>query len=374
MDFDFTENQGVLRKSARQFLTGKCPTSLVRSVEESGVGYGAELWEKMAELGWPSLAVAEEFGGGGGTFLDVCILVEEMGRALAPVPFIPVVLSQYAIMEAGSAEQKKKLLPDLASGKLKMTLGLYESGFSFDPAAIKTGASRKGDQYILKGEKQLVPFGLIADAYLIAARVGKGAKSGFSLFLVDRNARGLTASGARVIGGEELARVRLDGVSVGEDGVVGGAGEGERILKSLIQRGAVLKCAEMIGGAQWVLDKTVEYAKERVQFNQPIGSFQAVQHRCANMALICDGARFASYQAAWLKGEGLPCEREVAIAKAWLSEAYTRICLDAHQVHGAIGFTKEYDLYLYTKRAKAAELAFGDARHHYEALANCMDL
>lgn len=374
MDFDFTTQQGVLRKAARQFLTGKCPASLVRSVEETGVGYGVELWEKMAELGWPSLIVPEEFGGGGGTFLDVCILVEEMGRALAPVPFIPVVLSQCAIMEAGTEEQKKKFLPDLASGKLKMTLALHDSDFSFDPSAFEMEASRKGDQYVLKGAKVLVPFGVVADAYLIAARTARDTGDDVSLFLVDRSARGITTSAARAIGGDELASVTLDGVAVTQDRILGPLGEGQPLLERLIQRGAVLKCAEMIGGAQWVMEKTVDYVKERVQFGQPVGSFQAVQHRCANMAMSCDGARFVTYQAAWLQSEGVPCEREVAIAKAWVSEAYTRICLDAHQAHGAIGFTKEYDLQLYTRRAKAAELAFGDARHHYEALANLMGL
>lgn len=374
MDFDFTTQQGVLRKAARQFLASNCPAGLVRSIEETGAGYGAELWEKMTALGWPSLAVPGEFGGGGGTFLDVCILVEEMGRALAPVPFTPVVLSQYAIMEAGTDEQKKKFLPDLASGKLKMTPALNDSDFSFDPSAFETEASRKGDQYVLKGTKHLVPSGIVADTYLIAARSGSNTKDCVSLFLVDRSARGVMASGARAIGGDAPASVTLDGVVVTQDRILGPLGKAQPLLERLIQRGAVLKCAEMIGGAQWVMEKTVDYVKERVQFDRPVGSFQAVQHRCANMAMSCDGARFVTYQAAWLQSEGFPCEREVAIAKAWVSEAYTRVCLDAHQAHGAIGFTKEYDLQLYTRRAKAAELAFGDARYHYEALADLMGL
>jgi alkylation response protein AidB-like acyl-CoA dehydrogenase len=166
----------------------------------------------------------------------------------------------------------------------------------------------------------------------------------------------------------------MDNVEVGRDALLGGEGDGWPLLKKLLQRGATLTCAEMMGGAQAVLERTVAYVKDRVQFERPVGSFQAVQHKCANMAAACDGARFVTYQAAWLMSENLACEREVAIAKAWTSDAYTRVCLDAHQAHGAIGFTQEYDLQLYTRRAKAAELAYGDTRHHSELLADLMGL
>jgi alkylation response protein AidB-like acyl-CoA dehydrogenase len=168
--------------------------------------------------------------------------------------------------------------------------------------------------------------------------------------------------------------LQLDNVEVGRAALLGGEGHGWPVLSKLLQRGAALTCAEMAGGAQAVLERTLAYVKDRVQFDRPVGSFQAVQHRCANMAVACDGARFATYQAAWRLNENLPCEREVAIAKAWTSDAYTKICFDGHQAHGAIGFTKEYDLQLYTRRAKAAELAYGDTRHHSELLADLLGL
>lgn len=374
MDFDFTEKQEVIRKSAREFLAGKCLSSLVRAVEDGKLGYAAQLWQEIAELGWVGLVVPDELGGSGGTFLDVCVLVEEMGRVLAPVPFVPVVLCQYAIMEAGTEEQKTKYLPAMASGELKMTFAMHDSSLSFDPFGLETKASKKGDRYLLNGTKHLVPFGLIADAYLVPAKAGKDGGDGVRLFLVDRSREGVTTSGTKTISGDEVAIVTLNDIEVSEDEVLSMSGESWPMLRNLFLRGAVLKCAEMIGGAERVLEQTVDYVKQRIQFDRPIGSFQAVQHRCANMAIGRDGARFATYQAAWLQSEGLPCEREVAIAKAWVSEAYTRICLDAHQAHGAIGFTKEYDLQLYSRRAKAAELAFGDAGYHYEALANCMGL
>lgn len=374
MDFDFTEEQEILRKSAREFLTAKCPASLVRAVEESREGYSAELWQKMAELGWLGLALPEEFGGSGGGFVEMSVLMEEMGRALAPVPFVPVILCQYAIMGAGSNEQKSRFLPPMASGQSLMTFAFHDPALSFDPAGIETRATRKGEAYILNGTKLLVPYGNVADAYLVVARTEGQGDNGISLFVLDRSAPGITISSLGNIAADAQCEVLLENVKIGKDGLLGPEGKGWSIVKRLLERGAALKCAEMVGGAQWVLDKTVDYAKTRIQFDRPIGSFQAIQHKCANMALACDGARFVTYQATWLHSEGLPCGREIAITKAWVSEAYNRICLEAHQVHGAIGFTREYDLQLYTRRAKAAELAFGDSRYHYETLATHMGL
>lgn len=374
MDFDFSEGQKILRKAAREFLSTECPIQLVRSVEEKGVGYAPELWQKMAELGWLGLAVGEEFGGLGGSFMDMSILVEEMGRALAPVPFIPVALCEYALTEAGSREQKKRLLSSMASGQTIMTLALHDATLSLDPSGIEARAVRKGDGYGLTGKKFFVPYGAIADAYLVVARTGGSGEKGISLFVVDRKASGITVAPVGTIGSDAQCQLLMQDVKVGQDHLVGPEGEGWPILKRLLQRGAVLKCAEMVGGAQWVLDETVDYVKQRVQFDRPIGSFQAIQHKCANAAIACDGARFVTYQAAWFQSEELPCEREVAAAKAWVSDAYTRVCLESHQAHGAIGFTMEYDLQLYTRRAKGAELAFGDSRIHYAALADLMGL
>jgi len=373
MDFDLTEEQEILRKSARDFLAAECPTSLVRVIEENKQGYAVELWQKMAELGWAGLAVPEEFGGSSCSLMDMGILTEELGRALAPVPLITVALCQQAILEAGTREQKSRLLPPMASGKSIMTLAFHDSDLSFDPAGIETMATKKGNHYVLNGTKFLVPFGQVADVYLVPARTERSGQ-GISLFVVQRDTAGISNSYVNNIASDQLCQLDFKDVKIGKDQLLGAPGEGWSIVRRLLKRGAVLKCAEMVGGSQWVLDKTVDYAKQRTQFDRPIGSFQAVQHRCSNMAIACDGARFVTYQATWLLSEDLPCEREVAIAKAWLSSAYTFICFEAHQAHGAIGFTKEYDLQLYTRRAKAAELAYGDSRFHYDALSTHMGL
>ena len=374
MDFDFSEDQELLKKTAREFLTAECTARLVRSVEEQGGGHSRELWEKMAGLGWLGLAVPEEFDGSGAGFMDMCLLVEEMGRALAPVPFVSMALCAYTLMDGGSAEQKKRFLPPMVAGKLIMTPALNDAALSFDPALIDCSVTKKGGAYVLSGTKFLVPYGAVADAYLVAARSGGQAESGISLFVVDRGLRGVTITPVASIACDARCHIKMDDVELAQECLVGPEGEGGALLKKLLQRGATLTCAEIVGGAQAVLEKTVEYVKQRVQFDRPVGSFQAIQHKCANMAGSCDGARFATYQAAWRQSEGLPCDRVIAIAKAWASDAYTRVCLESHQAHGAIGFTKEYDLQLYTRRAKAAELAYGDTRHHYEALADLMGL
>lgn len=373
MDFDLNEDQELLKKTAREFLTAECPARLVREVEK-GSDYSRELWEKMAGLGWVGLPVEEDLGGSGAGFLDMCLLVEEIGRALAPVPFISTALCEYALIDGGSAEQKKRLLPRMASGKLIMTPALNDATLSFHSGAIECGAAKKGGGYVIRGAKLLVPYGAIADAYLVATRTGGAGENGITLFIVDRNQKGIAVSPVPTIACDARCHLQMENVEVGRESLLGREGDGWPLLKKLLQRGATLTCAEMIGGAQAVLERTVAYVKDRVQFERPVGSFQAVQHKCANMAGACDGARFVTYQAAWLLSENLPCDREVAIAKAWTSDAYTRVCLDSHQAHGAIGFTKEYDLQLYTRRAKAAELAYGDTRYHSEMLADLMGL
>ncbi|MBI4527378.1 MAG: acyl-CoA/acyl-ACP dehydrogenase [Deltaproteobacteria bacterium] len=374
MDFDFGEDQEILRKTAREFLNAECPAQLVRAVEETEAGYSAELWRKMADLGWPGLTVGEEYGGVAGSFIDLAILAEEIGRVLAPVPFIPAVLCGYALTKAGNDEQKRTFLPPMVSGKTLVAIASNDLTLFGNPSGVETEAVKKGDEYVISGRKSLVPYGASANGYLIAARTGSRGDKRISLFMVERNSPGIETALVRTIGSDAQCQLLMKDVRVSGNRLLGGEGEGQAVLKDLLHRGALLKCAEMVGGAQWVVEKTVEYVKERVQFDRPIGTFQAIQHKCANMAIACDGARFITYQAAWRQSEGLPSERDVAMAKAWVSDAYTRICLESHQAHGAIGFTKEYDLQLYTRRAKAAELAFGDSRFHYEAVAGLMGL
>ena len=374
MDLGLDEAQQMLRNSARAFLEAECPDTYVRDMERDPRGYTPELWQKMAEQGWLGLIVPEQYGGVGLSFLDLSILLEEMGRAMLPGPFFStVVMAGMAVLDAGSEEQKRELLPRIAEGQLIMTMALTEPSARWDAKGVETSAESGGEGFIINGTKLFVPDAGVADYLVVAARTGD-AEEDVSLFLVPRESDGVSLTPLKTIALDKQFEVLLERVKVPSSALLGGLNDGWRTVEKVLQWGAVGKCAEMVGGSQQVLDMTVEYAQQRVQFGRPIGSFQAVQHHCANMATDVEGTRYITYQAAWRLSEGLPSETEVATAKAWVSEAYQRVCALGHQCHGAIGFTKEHNMQLYSRRAKAAELAFGDADLHLEKVADAIGL
>ena len=374
MDLGLDESQQMLRNSARAFLEAECPDSYVRDMERDPRGYTPELWQKMAEQGWLGLIVPERYGGVGLSFLDLSILLEEMGRAMLPGPFFStVVMAGMAVLDAGSEEQKQEILPRIADGQLIMTMALTEPSARWDARGVATAAEPGGNGFLINGTKLFVPDAGAADYLVVAARTG-GAEEDISLFLVPRESDGVSLMPLKTIAQDKQFEVSLDGVEIPSSALLGELNEGWRTVEKVLQWGTVGKCAEMVGGSQQVLDMTVEYAQQRVQFGRPIGSFQAVQHHCANMATDVEGTRYITYQAAWRVSESLPSELEVATAKAWVSEAYGRVCALGHQCHGAIGFTKEHNMQLYSRRAKAAELAFGDADLHLEKVADAIGL
>ncbi len=363
MDFSFTEEQEMLRKIARDFLTTECPKDLVRQMVKDEKGYTPELWKKMAELGWMGLIIPEEYGGIGGSFLDVVVLLEEMGRACLPGPFFSSLIGTLAILEAGNEPQKKELLPKIAQGELLSTLAISEPGVGYEMNTIQCQAMLKGKEYVINGTKLFVENAHVADLIVCAAKSKDGTgHQGITLFLTNAKSPNLTCTLIETIAGDKQCEVSFQGVRVPQGSILGELGRGEECLKSLLQVAAVAKCAEMLGGAQQVLDMTVNYVKERIQFDHPIGTLQAIQHHCANMLIDLEGIRYITYLAAWKVNEGLLFSKEAAIAKAWASEAFRRISDLAHQCHGAIGFCEDHDLPLYSKRAKASEFAFGDAR------------
>ncbi len=374
MDLGLTEAQQMLKNSAREFLEKECPHTYVRAMEEDQRGYTPEMWRKLAEQGWLGLIFPEQHGGIGLGFLDLAILLEEMGRALLPGPFFStVVLAGMPILDAGSEAQKREFLPRIAEGQLVMTLALTEPSARWDAAGIEATASRAGDGFAINGTKLFVPNAHVSDYMLVAARTGRAAED-VTLFIVPGRASGVSQALLKTIASDRQSEVVFSNVRVPASAVLGEVNGGWATIRKVLQWGAVGKCAEMLGGAQKVLEMTVEYAKQRVQFGRPIGSFQAIQHHCANMATDVEGSRYITYQAAWRLAEGLPAEREVALAKAWVSDAYRRVCALGHQCHGAIGFTREHNMQLYSRRAKAAELAFGDADLHRETVAAAIGL
>ncbi|MBI2858515.1 MAG: acyl-CoA/acyl-ACP dehydrogenase [Chloroflexi bacterium] len=377
MDLSLTEEQEMLRKMARDFLEKECPKKLVRDMEEDAAGYSPDLWKKMADLGWMGLALPEQYGGGGTGFLELAILLEEMGRACLPGPFFSTVtLGALTILDAGSDEQKKSLLPQIASGKKIVTVALTEPSGVWDASGVSLKAQQSSEDFILHGTKMFVADANVADMIVCVARTTDSGnpEDGITLFLVDGKAAGLNCKVLKTIASDKQCELVFDSVKVPAADVIGQIDRGWAIVQRMLMRSAVGKCLEMVGGAQQVLEMTVQYAKDRVQFDRPIGSFQAIQHHCANMVTDVDGSRLISYQAAWMLGEGLPCNKEIAMAKAWVSDAYRRVVTLGHQVHGGIGFTKDHDMQLYFRRAKAAELAYGDAGYHRELVSGAMGI
>jgi len=372
-----SEEQEMLKKMARDFLRDKCPKTLVKEMEESEKGYPPELWQEMAGLGWMGLVFPEKYGGGNMSFLDLSVLLEEMGRACLPGPFFStVVLGGLTILNAGTEEQKQKYLPKIANGQTIFTLALTETSAKYDATSISVKAKANNNDYIINGTKLFVPDAHIADYLLCVARTSEQAEAedGITIFLVDAKNPSINYTVLKTIANDKLCEVVFDQVRVPRENILGQLDQGWSVVQKVIERAAVAKCCEMVGGIQQVLEMTVDYAKERKQFDRPIGSFQVIQHYCANMATDVDGSRFSTYQAAWMLSEELPCAKEVAIAKAWAGEACGRVITLAHQIYGAIGCTADHDLQFYTRRAKAAEVTLGDADFYREIVAREMGL
>jgi alkylation response protein AidB-like acyl-CoA dehydrogenase len=345
-------------------------------MEEDDRGYSTELWRKMAEWGFMGAVVPKSYGGIGHGLLDLIILMEEIGRALVPGPLLSTLLGAFFIQSAGNEKQKQELLPRLAAGELIIALALNEPGWDLDYRPVTLEAKAGDNGFIINGTKLFVTDAHVADVIICLVKIADTTpeSEGTSLLLIESAAPGILHVALDTMASDKQFEVQFHNVQVSAENTMGKTGDGWRYVQSVMQQAALCKCAEMVGAAEFVLEMTVSYAKQRVAFGHPIGSFQAVQHHCAGMATDVDTCRLITYEAAWKLGEGLQCSNEVAMAKAFVSEAYKRIVTTAHQVHGGLGFAKEYDLQLYFRRAKAAELAFGDARFHRQILVKRLGL
>jgi alkylation response protein AidB-like acyl-CoA dehydrogenase len=275
------------------------------------------------------------------------------------------------VAEFGTEEQKKAILPKLCKGELIMTMALTEPSAKYEAKAVQVEAHHEADHYIISGTKLFVNDANVADKMIVVARTAKKqhAEEGITLFLVDRKAHGVHVHLLKTIAGDKQCEVTFEKVKVGKADILGKVDHGWDIVKKVMEWAALAKAAEMQGGAQQVLEMTIQYGKDRIQFDRPIGSFQIIQHYMADMSIDVDSARVSLHKAAWMLSEGIPCRKEIAVIKGWLSEAYRRVTAQSHQIHGAIGFTKDHDLELYFRRAKAAELYFGDADYQREIVA-----
>jgi alkylation response protein AidB-like acyl-CoA dehydrogenase len=368
MDFQLTEPQELLVSTAREFFQHNCPATLVQELALDERGFPDDLWRQIAALGWPGLLIPAEFGGSDGSLLDVMLLVEEMGRACFPSPYVQsAIVSASLLLAAGNASQKQRLLPAMARGERLCTLAYVEEGADFAPEAITMQGDVDGT---LDGVKLFVKDAQVADHLLVAAR-GNG---GMNLILLESNRPGMALEPLETISGEKLFAVTFDEVSVRPEDVLGIPGRGWQSLEPVMQLGALARCAEMVGCARFVLDTCADYAKVREQSGRPIGSFQAIQHHLADMLRNVEGARYIVYNAAWKMQEGMACTSDVAMAKAYVGEACLWAARKGHQILGAISYCEEHPLHLYHKRIQAAGLDFGDAALHYETVAQSLGL
>ncbi|MQC18287.1 MAG: acyl-CoA dehydrogenase [Chloroflexi bacterium] len=371
VDLGLSETQELLKNAAREFLENECPETHVREMEEDEKGYSPVLWQKMAEQGWQGLLIPEEHGGAGFDFLDLCVLLEEFGRGLVPGPFMSTVLGgAVPILEAGSDAQKAEFLPKIASGDLIFSLALTEPSARFDEAGIEAKATVSGSDVTFTGTKLFVPDANVADYLIVAGKSGAGTTLG----IVATDQPGVKITQLQTIARDKQCEVVLDGA---KGQLLGADGKGWDVLKPVIQKYTTAECAYLVGLSQMDFEIAVDYAKERVQFGRPIGSFQAIQHKCADMVTDVDGSRFIMYKAAWSISSGQPAADTalaVNMAKAWCSEATRRVVAHGQQIHGGIGFTKDYKIQLYFRRQKRAEIAFGDSDFHREAVAQQLGL
>ncbi len=379
MDFGFSQEQEMLRATARKFLDNECTSTFVRARMEEPAGVTEDFWAKLAEQGWLGLVYPEEYGGSGLGFVDLTVLMEEMGRSVMPGPFFAtVLLGGLAILEAGSPAQKKEWLPKIAGGEAKATLALSEPNARWDAAGVTVTAREGKGGFVLNGTKLFVPDANLADVLVVAARTaeGKQPEDGVSLFLVPKGARGLEVKLLPTMDQtRKLCEVVLKDVSAPAEALMGPRGGGWPALARVMQRATVALCAEMCGGAQRVLDMTTEYAKIRVAFGKPIGTYQGVKHKAADMLVDVENAKSLTYYAAWAVDENAPeAALAASMAKAYASDAYRKVSATGIQLHGGIGFTWEHDLHLYFKRAKASEFTFGDATYHRERVAQLISL
>jgi alkylation response protein AidB-like acyl-CoA dehydrogenase len=377
MDIGFSEEQELLRDTARKFLDDNCTTRFVRDMMATEAAITPEFWRHLAENGWLGITFPEADGGSGLGLTDLVVLMEEMGRAVMPGPYpASVLLGGAAIAEAGAGAQRAEWLPRIAAGEAKATLAWTEPNARWDAAGITAEAREAGGGFVLSGAKMFVPDAHLADVVVVAARTRDGStmEDGISLFLVPKDSAGL---GVKLLPSvdetRKLCEMRLDNVRVPASALVGELHQGWPPLARVVDRAAVAFAAEMCGAAQRVLDITVEYAKMRVAFGKPIGSYQGVKHKCADMLVDIENAKSLTYYAAWAVDEADPeAVIAVSMAKAAASDAGRRVCAAGIQLHGGIGMTWEHDLHLYLKRAKADEIALGDASWHRERIARLM--
>jgi alkylation response protein AidB-like acyl-CoA dehydrogenase len=369
MKLVLSEEHRLLRDTAAELVRSKSSLKRIRALRDSGdaTGFSRDLWREMASLGWAGIVVPEKYGGSGLGYSHLAVVMEELGRGLMPEPMIPTILGASVLLLGASESQKRDILPGLATGETLLALGYQEAGSRFDPRHVETRAEKSAGGWKLRGEKRLVLDGHVADQIVVSARTSGSTAdaSGITLFLVDPKARGVTVKSQSLLDSRAAAILRLDGADVEPAGVVGEVDQGGTLLQAVLDRGTAALAAEMLGSMLAAFEMTLEYLKTRKQFGVPIGSFQALKHRAAVVFTETELSRSAVMAASFaLDEESARAPELVSLAKARLSDAFLLAANEAVQMHGGIGMTDEHDIGFFLKRARTAELTFGDAAWH----------
>ena len=373
MDFGFSEEQEMLRDAAKRFLTDNCSTKYVRQMMADATAHDPAFWQKLVGQGWPGLLIPEQYGGANGTFLDMTVIVEEMGKALTPGPFLAAaLLGAPTFIEGASDALKAEFLPKIAEGKFIPTVAIAEAPGRFDAGGIELKAIKKGSGYTVTGEKFFVPDAHVADVIIVAVRTSGSGDNGITLLCIPAKEKGLTVTQLKTVDmTRRMCHIKFDNVQA--DTVIGKENDGWPVLRRVLDVATAALSTEMVGTAQKALDTAVEYAKTRVQFGKPIGSFQAIKHKCVDMMVAVENARSLTYYAAWTVDERVPeAATAVPMAKAYASDMGKNVTSEAIQVHGGIGFTWEHDMHLYHRRALAGEANLGNAPIHRETVAKSL--
>lgn len=377
MDLSLNDKQEILKKSARDFLKKEYPKSLVRQVDDSSSGYATGLWQKMAQLGWLGLTFPPKYGGTGGDFLDMAVLYIEMGRAALVSPHLStVMICGHLILEYGNEQQKLEFLPNVIRGNVIIAPAIIEAAATWDIGAVTTRAIADRDGYIINGTKLFVNWGHIADYLLCVAKIqtGDAEEDGTGLFIINAKYPGIFSTPLKTTGLTRQSEVVFSNVRVTDSTCLAKIRNSDKSLLEALQPAIVMQCAEMVGGAEMVLEMSLEYAKNRVQFGHPIGSFQAIQHKCSDMAIDVDGAKLITLASAWKLSHGINCIKEVSMAKAQTNAAYKHVTWEGHQIHAGVAFLKDYDLQLYSRSALDSEFNLGDTEFHQRIIAQQMGL
>ncbi len=370
MDVLLDENEEMLKSSAREFFEQECPPSLVREMEEDEQGYPPDLWRKIAQLGWLGFALPQSYGGENAPLEQIGLLLEEVGHAAAPLPFLSTIVPALTLVESGTEPQRQEFLPRVARGECLLTWAITERDPRGTPDTIHTEAVLDGDHYVINGAKLFVDNFNVADQCLMVCRTSQG----ISLLLLDTHSEGVSHTLLPTLANDKQSEVTLQQVRVPATNLVGALHQGWPIVERMMERATALLCAQIVGATRRAINMAIEYAKWRVAFGRPIGAFQAIQHMCADMVTWVDGAQLLTYEALWKLGQGLPAALEVATAKAFCNERCQAALRHANQIHGGVAQIKEFDLNLWYRRGAAWTMKLGTTFEHRATIAQALEL